>query len=164
MLKSSLAALMLVFSITLPALAQQDDVPTVKDQNGCKIYNPAPQKDESVKWSGGCRGGFADGKGVLEWYIGDRLEERYEGDLRGGWAEGSGVFISRQGTRYEGEWKRSQQHGQGVSRGPDGSSYDGEWRAGKPHGWGSYTGPDGDTITGDWENGELKSESSSRRI
>lgn len=164
MIKKYLAILGIGFFLAGPAFAQSDDTPTVKDQKGCKIYNPMPQENESVKWSGGCRGGFADGKGVLEWYIGGKLEERYDGDMKSGWAEGTGVFVSRQGTRYEGEWKRSQQDGQGVSKGPDGSSYEGEWRAGKPHGWGTYTSPDGETITGEWENGELKSESSSRRI
>lgn len=159
-----LAALAIAILLATPALAQKDQVPTVKDQNGCKIYNPLPQDDETVKWSGSCRDGFADGSGILEWYIGGRLEERYEGNLQRGWAEGNGTFVSRQGMRYKGEWKRSQQDGKGVSQGPDGSSYDGEWRAGKPHGWGTFTGPDGESVTGEWEDGELKSESSGRRI
>ncbi|HWQ37040.1 MAG TPA: hypothetical protein VNM24_00310 [Burkholderiales bacterium] len=155
--------LLAVLSLGLPARAQEQ-VATIRDQNGCQIYNPNPQREETVRWSGGCANGFAEGEGVLEWYVGGRLEERYEGSMRAGWAEGIGTFTSRQGFRYKGEWKRSQQDGQGVSQSPDGSVYDGQWRAGKPHGWGIYRTPDGQTVEGEWENGEIKSGSSSRRI
>ncbi len=164
MLGKQSGLLLLAIVLSVAPVAAQNRTPTVTDQNGCKIYNPMPQEEESVRWSGACRGGFADGKGVLEWFIGGRLEERYDGEMSQGWAEGKGIFVSRQGMRYEGEWKRSQQHGQGVARSPDGSVYEGEWQAGKPHGWGTYTSPNGETVTGEWENGELKSESSSRRI
>ena len=164
MIRKLSAAFFAACVFAAPALAQSDSTPTVKDQNGCKVYNPLPQEDETVKWSGACRGGYIDGKGVLEWHIRGRLEERYEGDMKNGWAEGVGTFVSRQGMRYQGEWKRSQQDGKGVSQGADGSAYDGEWRAGKPHGWGTFTRPDGESITGEWEDGELKSESNARRI
>ena len=89
------------------AAASADDVATIRDQNGCQLYNPNPQSNETVRWSGACKDGFAEGEGVLEWYIAGQLEERYEGSMRAGWAEGTGSFISRQGIRYKGEWKRS---------------------------------------------------------
>ncbi len=144
------------------AMAAEDDTPTLADQNGCKIYNPNPQENESARWSGACKDGFADGNGVLEWYIGGKLEERYEGSLKRGWAEGTGTYTSRSGMRYKGEWKHSMQDGKGISHNPDGSTYDGEWRAGKPHGWGIYRSPDGEAVEGEWENGELKSGGSNR--
>lgn len=147
-----------------PAFAQNPDTPTIADENGCKVYNPMPQQDESIKWSGECRNGFADGAGVLDWYIGGQLEERYEGDLKMGWADGEGTYVSRRGIRYEGGWKNSLQHGKGKIQNPDGSVYQGEWKAGKPHGWGMYRAPNGETVEGEWENGEMKSESGSRRI
>ena len=162
MLRIRLVPLFLVL-FALSAMGQEQ-VATISDQKGCKIYNPNPQENESVKWNGACKDGFVDGEGVLEWYIGDRLEERYEGSMRSGWAEGSGTFTSRQGTHYKGEWKRSLQDGKGISQSADGSVYEGEWRAGKPNGWGVYRSPDGQTIEGEWENGEIKSESNSRKI
>lgn len=164
MIRNLLVTMIAAFVIAAPAFAQNNQTATVEDQNGCKVYNPLPQENETVKWSGACRNGYIDGKGVLEWHIGGHLEERYEGDMKSGWAEGIGTFVSRQGMRYQGEWKRSQQEGKGVSQGPDGSAYDGEWRAGKPHGWGTFTGSDGESITGEWEDGELKSPSNARRI
>lgn len=159
---SFIAALTILFALSVHA--QQESTSTIADKNGCKVYNPMPQENESIKWNGECRDGFADGAGVLDWFIGERLEERYEGELKMGWADGEGTYVSRRGVRYKGGWKKSLQHGKGTVQNPDGSVYDGEWRAGKPHGWGTYRSPNGETVEGEWVNGELKAESGSRRI
>ena len=153
----------LLFS-ALPGYAQDSDVPTIADKNGCKVYNPMPQEQESIRWNGECRDGFADGTGILDWYIGEQLEERYEGDLKMGWAEGEGTYVSRRGARYKGEWKHSMQDGKGTIQNPDGSVYQGEWKEGKPHGYGAYRAPNGETVEGEWVDGELKAESGARRI
>lgn len=144
--------------------AQDGEIPTIADKNGCKVYNPMPQEQGSIRWDGGCNDGFADGTGILDWYIGTELEERYEGELRQGWADGQGTYISRRGVRYEGSWKKSMQEGKGTVQNPDGSVYQGEWKKGKPNGWGVFRAPNGETVEGEWEDGELKSESGSRRI
>jgi len=148
----------------ISAYAQDSDIPTIADKNGCKVYNPMPQEEESIRWDGPCNNGFAHGTGILDWYIGTELEERYEGELKQGWADGQGTYISRRGVRYEGSWKKSMQEGKGTVQNPDGSVYQGEWKQGKPNGWGVFRAPNGETIEGEWEDGELKSESGSRRI
>ena len=153
-----------VFLAGASAYAQDGDVATIADKNGCKVYNPMPQEGESIRWDGRCSDGFADGTGILDWYIGDRLEERYEGELKKGWADGQGTYVSRRGVRYEGHWKNSMQEGKGRVQNPDGSVYQGEWKEGKPHGWGVYRTPNGESVEGEWVDGELKSESGSRRI
>ena len=161
-LASTLVAVVLMAAV--PGYAQNADTPTIADENGCKVYNPMPQKEESIKWSGKCRDGFADGAGILDWFISGQLEERYEGDLKMGWAHGEGTYVSRRGIRYQGEWKNSLQDGKGTIQNPDGSVYQGEWKQGKPHGWGVYRAPNGETVEGEWVDGEMKSESGSRRI
>lgn len=148
----------------ISAYAQEREMPTIADENGCKVYNPMPQEEESIKWKGSCSDGFAHGTGILDWYVGEELEERYEGELKQGWADGQGTYISRHGVRYEGNWKKSMQEGKGRVQNPDGSIYQGEWKEGKPHGWGVYRAPSGETVEGEWVDGELKSESGSRRI
>ena len=44
-----------------------------------QIYNPQPKENETVKWSGNCVNGYADGSGKLEWFINMELIEVYEG-------------------------------------------------------------------------------------
>ncbi len=157
----AIAALLLSASA---GYAQDTETPTIADENGCKVYNPMPQQEETISWSGECRNGFADGSGTLDWFIGGQLEERYEGELNMGWADGEGTYVSRRGVRYKGGWKNSLQNGKGTIQNPDGSVYQGEWKDGKPHGWGMYRAPNGETLEGEWVDGELKSESGSRRI
>ena len=41
----------------------------IKDKSsGCSIWNPNPRPGESVKWSGKCVKGKAEGYGTVEWY------------------------------------------------------------------------------------------------
>jgi hypothetical protein len=158
----SIAAVVLL-SVT-NSYAEDNDTPTIADKNGCKVYNPMPQENETISWSGQCRNGFADGKGILDWIINGQLEERFEGELKMGWADGEGTYVSRTGVRYEGEWKNSLQDGKGKIQNADGSAYEGEWSKGKPNGWGVYRAPNGQVLEGEWEDGKFKSESGSRRI
>ncbi len=153
-----------LFFASLQGHAQDTDVATIADKDGCKVYNPMPQEQESIRWDGECRDGFAHGTGTLDWYIGDQLQERYEGELDMGWADGEGTYVSREGSRYKGEWKKSMQHGKGTIQNADGSVYQGEWKEGKPNGYGVYRSPNGETIEGEWVDGELKAETGSRRI
>jgi hypothetical protein len=41
---------------------------TVDAGNGCWIWNPNPQQEETVRWSGACPEGPAQGEGVLVWH------------------------------------------------------------------------------------------------
>lgn len=146
------------------ANAEHHNTATIADKNGCKVYNPMPQKDESISWSGKCLNGFAHGKGTLKWEISGKVKEVYTGDMANGWAEGDGVLTSEEGTQYEGSWVRSRQHGRGVQINPDDSAYDGEWREGRPHGYGRFRTPTGQTWEGEWHNGKPLQEDNGRRI
>src|ERR1700759_5733769 len=46
----------------------------------CKIWNPEPQADESVTWSGGCKDGLACGKGVLKWTENGKPDAEFDGE------------------------------------------------------------------------------------
>lgn len=134
------------------AFAQDDEVSWIADSRGCKVANPFPQPGESIKWSGECKNGFANGQGVLEWFMDGKPLDVFEGTLELGWAEGKGTLI-REGGRYEGGWKRSMQDGQGRYDNADGSWYEGEWKEGQPHGRGQYQTPDGRLFSGTWTDG-----------
>jgi hypothetical protein len=133
---------------------------------GCVVVNPNPRRNERISWSGGCRDGYADGAGVLQWYRDDALVQRYEGPLVAGKPEGRGTMSYSGGlARYDGEFHLGKRQGQGVLTYPNGMrlaatfdngepsgevqvsgggfDYVGGWLEGKPHGQGRAVYPDG---------------------
>ena len=105
---------------------------TSDPRSGCRVANPNPQPNESITWSGGCRNGFAQGRGVLQWFENGQPAEHYEGEMDGGRMNGNGVLNTSDGGRY-----------------------DGEFRDGKANGSGTWTAPGG-SFSGIWTNGCLK--------
>jgi hypothetical protein len=150
-----LAGMAAAAMLTNPACGapEEGEVVWISDQHGCKVANPAPRPGESITWSGECKNGFANGQGVLQWYLDGQADDRYEGNLDLGWASGQGVMARPDGSKYAGEWKDSAQHGNGRFEAPDGSWYEGEWKNGKPHGQGQYRRPDGKIFIGVWVDG-----------
>ena len=50
-----------------PAQAAQEGW-IADSKTGCKVWDPMPQQNETVSWSGSCKNGLAQGRGVLQWY------------------------------------------------------------------------------------------------
>ena len=151
-LPAALLLLGLVLSGTVRA-APDDDVTWIADKRGCKVANTFPRPGESITWSGECKDSFANGDGVLQWFLNGKEDDRYEGHLDMGWADGKGVMTKPDGGKYAGDWKHSTQDGSGRYEAPDGSWYDGQWKDGKPHGQGQYRRPDGKIFIGVWIDG-----------
>jgi hypothetical protein len=125
----------------------------IADKNGCKIANPSPRPKESVTWNGGCVGGFADGNGLMQWYLDGVPSARYQGNVHQGVISGNGRLSLPDGATYDGEWVNGKQHGRGTLTAPDGSSYAGEWKDGEPDGHGTMKRASGETVTGNWKQG-----------
>jgi len=140
-----------------------DNVTWIADGHGCRVANTFPRPGESIAWSGHCRDGYADGDGVLQWFLEGREDDRFEGHLAMGWAEGRGELAKGDGSRYVGDWKHSLQEGIGRYEAPDGSWYQGEWKRGMPNGQGEYQDADGRKFVGEWVNGVLQSGNSEDR-
>jgi hypothetical protein len=127
-------------------------------RTGCHVWNDVPRPKETVTWSGGCSNRFAEGKGVLQWFVDGKPGQRYEGEYRYGRLNGRGVLhygatTEHVSIRYEGEFRDGQESGRGVETWADGRRYEGEYRAGSPHGSGVFRRADGTTLTGTWTNG-----------
>jgi hypothetical protein len=94
--------------ISIPAAAQTEDhAPSgwiTATNTPCKIWNPEPQPNESVTWSGGCKDGLASGKGVLRWTENGKPDVEFDGEYESGKRNGPGVMIMPNGQRVEGEW------------------------------------------------------------
>src|SRR5580765_134075 len=104
-----LAALLLLAS---SAMAQNGAPPradwiTATNQP-CKIWNPMPQPNESVTWSGECKDGYASGEGVLRWTENGKPDVEFRGRYANGKRNGPGVVIDPDGKRFEGNWVNDQ--------------------------------------------------------
>jgi hypothetical protein len=115
----SLLALAGMLSAAHPVAAQQEDQEPprwISDaQSGCKIWDPAPEPNETVRWSGKCENGYATGDGVLQWYENGRPGDRYEGEYQGGKRNGHGVVVMSNGRRVEGDWRDDELLQMGVN-------------------------------------------------
>ena len=152
----SLFFLVLVQFATLSAYAEDSDGEWIKDQNGCKHFNPHPQVNENLTWSGACKDGYAEGNGKIKWNVDGKLAEEYEGDYARGRPEGKGAMTSHEnGQKYNGEWKEGVPTGEGKLIMPYGTTYVGQFLNWRFEGVGELTSPDGRSIYGEWANGEF---------
>ena|ERR1700722_15492291 len=119
----------------------------------CRIWNMAPAPNETVTWTGTCDNGVAQGTGILQWFEGGRLGDRFEGALRDGKPMGHGVVTSIDGTRYDGDFRDGTMNGHGNLTLPNGDHYDGDWRNGKPNGVGRFVSLINGTFDGNWHDG-----------
>jgi hypothetical protein len=106
---ASAGAAFLLFA--LPAGAQTEGARPgwiAASHTGCKIWNPAPQPEESVTWSGGCKNGFAEGEGVLQWFEQGKPDAKFEGAYQGGKRNGYGILTDAKGNREAGEWRNDE--------------------------------------------------------
>jgi hypothetical protein len=72
-------------------------------ENGCKVLKP----EISESYSGGCKDGLANGKGVA------RGTDYYEGQFSKGMPSGKGMYKWADGTYYEGHWENGIRQGSG---------------------------------------------------
>jgi hypothetical protein len=128
------------------------------DRADCQTWDPYPQRNETVTWTGDCRSGKAEGKGTLTWHYTDpargELTETTTGTLAGGKLNGQTTMSFSSGNRYEGMVRDGLKNGHGVFTWADGR-YEGEYKEDKEHGQGTYTDADGQQYTGQWVEGCL---------
>jgi hypothetical protein len=125
----------------------------VDAKSGCQVWNPNPQLEESVTWSGSCASGRAEGRGVAQWLKGGVANETDEGEWRDGRQISTGTQSWTTG-RYEGELSDGEPNGHGILTLPK-LRYEGDFRNGKPNGTGTLTAQ-GETVQGIWKDGCLQ--------
>jgi hypothetical protein len=151
----------------------------ISDSGGCKHWNPRPEPNESITWSGSCLKGKADGPGTEEWLVNNqkiaRITGRFsEGKLDGGVAQvytyndgslyegsvvngkpaGRGTITTKEGVKIEGNFVDGMPSGNVVIAGPDGTRYEGALKDGKRVGKGVLTEANGVRYAGDFVNGK----------
>ena len=86
----------------------------VDPSSKCKAWNPYPQPNESIQWSGSCVDGYAHGEGTIRWYLNGDLGDVYVGNYAQGLMHGEGVFTWANGSHYDGEYLLGKRNGFGV--------------------------------------------------
>jgi hypothetical protein len=122
-------------------------------KSGCQVWDPNPQIDESVAWSGACANGHAEGPGTAQWLKRSTVIETDTGEWRDGRQAGKGVQIWPTG-RYEGELADGEPNGQGLLT-MQRLRYEGQFRDGKPNGIGRLS-EGTETAQGTWKDGCLQ--------
>ncbi len=139
-------------------------------QPGCYVWNESLRRNETVAWTGACRGGTAHGAGSIIWSIdlGD-LEWSDLGDLEGfgrflrhdivttrldgGRPAGHTDVLSTNGASAEGPYVNGRRHGTWIGQHADRSKYEGPYVDGQRHGTFTLSFPDGTIHEGPYENG-----------
>jgi len=120
------------------------------ETTGCRVWNPTPHEHETVRWSGQCVNGLAQGKGKLQWLRGGQPYEVDEGEWNAGRQFGYGSQQWPTG-RYDGDLVDSEPNGKGALVLKD-ARYDGAFRNGKPNGAGVVASQYG-VFSGTWKDG-----------
>jgi len=93
-------------------------IPINAQSIGCKVNLP----DISGTYSGGCKNGLANGKGIAQGV------DLYTGQFREGLPHGNGTYTWSDGTYYEGTWRYGLKDGKGKLVYKD-STLSGYWKA-----------------------------------
>lgn len=101
------STLYLCLAVASVAQAQSGKSPSwiADSKTGCKVWNPSPEARETIRWSGACEGGYAQGKGTLQFFENGKPGDRFEGEYQAGKRNGHGVVTMSNGTRIEGDWR-----------------------------------------------------------
>lgn len=108
MKRTGIIATAAILLVTFQVLAQTNQPAKpdwiVTSNKPCKVWNPEPQPDESVTWSGTCEDGLASGKGILKWTENGKPAVEFDGVYAKGKRNGPGVIITPDGKRLAGVW------------------------------------------------------------
>ena len=127
----------------------------VKSTQGCMVSVEKLNAETEIMWSGGCKDGFADGRGKLVWFDGDKFIAAYAGDMEKGKWEGNGSVTFSSGDKYVGWFRSELLNGLGTYISSNGDKYIGEFKDNKFDGQGTYTFNYGIKQVAEWTAGKL---------
>jgi hypothetical protein len=155
---SPLALILFAFALFACPLAAETPQPgwIADARTDCRVWNrnPEPDPKTTISWSGACANGLAQGRGVLQWFVDGKPDQRYEGAFRDGKENGRGVLTYTDGSRYVGEYRDGKFNGRGTYTYADGGRYEGEYRDGKADGQGVYSWANGARYEGEFSDGK----------
>jgi hypothetical protein len=144
---------LLVLAAAACASALAEETHTWIGAADCRLAPVDPAPAQAPSWSGGCKDGFADGKGTLEWQSASGKRYRLEAVFAAGQVQGEGTLRYPDGTQYIGTLRNGKPDGRGYLRYSDGTQYEGDVQMGELTGTGEMVYPNGDDYKGGFKNG-----------
>lgn len=148
-----LPLLVLVVSACGLASALAQEAPAWIGALECRLAPVTPAPAQAPSWNGGCKSGFADGEGTLEWRDTAGKRYRLEAVFAAGQVTGEGTLHYPDGTLYIGTFSNGIPNGHGYFKDPDGTQYVGDVRMGERTGTGEALYAYGDDYKGEFKNG-----------
>lgn len=102
---------------------------TADAKAGCRVWDNYPRPDDRADWRGPCRGGFAQGRGILKWASAGEVYETDRVDMIRGKIAGNGVIDDWKG-HFVGRFADDRPNGFGVVSAKNGQRHAGVWRDG----------------------------------
>lgn len=109
----------------------------------CAVYNTRPDPAVTVRWTGPCVNGMAEGKGIVVYSRNNRFAAKYDGGMSGGARHGRGVYYAANFDQLSVNWKDGLAEGSGEWTYGDKSRFTVVFNRGEARGEGRY-------YQGDW--------------
>lgn len=148
----TLVSLFLALASSAAGAADAPSHPAWYGAPDCRVAPVDAPPISELRWSGACKDGYAEGRGVLSWRAPEGYRHKLEGTLVRGEIQGQATLKWDDGASYVGTFAGGRPHGQGYFRGAKGQ-YEGEYVKGKPEGAGIFLFPNGDRYEGQWKGG-----------
>ena len=146
------AGAVLLLALGAPAMAQE--APAWRGAADCRLAAVKPQPATTPSWNGGCKAGFADGKGVLEWDDAKNKHYKMEAEFAAGRVRGEVTLRYPDRTVYKGPLTNGVPDGVGYFRFADGDQYEGDVRMDELTGSAEVLYANGDDYKGGFKKGK----------
>ena len=149
--RASLAVLLLC----LPRAAGASDIVQWANDpvSSCALFDAGLKPGDTVRWSGACKDGRADGPGTATFSSNGAPFETFIGDFSGGVAADGSVTVKwGKGWSYDGEMAHGRFDGEGILDNDRSDHFEGLWNSGKLDGMGSVIHENGERYDGVWKN------------
>jgi hypothetical protein len=107
----------------------QDGTWLMDTELGCRMWDWHPAPEDTALWTGACRAGIKEGRGVVQWLEHGRPIDRFEGSFVAGRRHGWGRYVWNETDWYEGLYDDNLPHGSGTAH-IAGEVFVGQWKRG----------------------------------
>ena len=121
---------------------------------GCKVWDSDIDASQTIRFTGVCKNGFADGQGTVEWIANGRVEIIWYGFFNNGYLQGP-ASIKDRNAEIVGIFRNSKLNGEGRIAFKDGPIVEGAFIDGKLNGYGKIHYGNGTLVKGWFKNDEL---------